>query len=119
MIRTFPLISRFAPLRRLFLWRHRLDGLELIDEIRDEDTFVFRCLHWDPQTHQCRDYRNRPCMCRDYPRPLLFSPSPTFLPGCGYYARAENAEKIRESLRELDLPPETIRELEEKMHARD
>lgn len=121
-----PMIPAFAPvfylksLRWLFLTWHRVvNGFELLKELRTERIFVFRCTHLDPDTRQCDSYSSRPGMCRDYPRVLLYGPNPKFLPQCTYYPVAVNADLIRESLRDLDLPPEKIAELEEKFNAGD
>jgi hypothetical protein len=45
-------------------------------------------------------------MCRDYPRLLLWQPTPELLPGCGYRAIVPNADGLRESLARLDLTTE-------------
>lgn len=39
---------------------------------------LYTCRHWDPETHRCDDYENRPGMCSAYPygAECLF--------GCGY-----------------------------------
>jgi hypothetical protein len=44
-------------------------------------------------------------MCRDYPRNLLWQPSPEMLPGCGYRATPPNAPGLRASLSRLPLSP--------------
>ena len=40
---------------------------------------VFSCIHWDRVTHLCRDYENRPKMCRDYPYSAACE-----VPGCEF-----------------------------------
>jgi Fe-S-cluster containining protein len=33
----------------------------------DPEAQYYRCVHWDEDTRLCRNYENRPGMCRDYP----------------------------------------------------
>lgn len=103
----------------ILTWHRVVNGLELIREDRKGRTFVFRCLHWDPETKLCDSYATRPGMCRDYPRPLLYSSMPDFLPECGFHALILNADEIRGSLDELGLPAEKRAELERRLRVRE
>lgn len=92
-------------LRRLFLaWQRRINGFELVRREEDGRLFVFCCTHFDRQTRTCDSYDSRPGLCRDYPRLLLWSANPEFLPGCGYRARPPNADGLSRALDSLDLP---------------
>ncbi|MBX3730924.1 MAG: YkgJ family cysteine cluster protein [Candidatus Sumerlaeia bacterium] len=120
MIQTGPFIANGRLLRRLFLaWHRRVNGFELLEHDRLRRTFVFRCTHFDPATRRCDSYAHRPGMCRDYPRLLLWEPTPPFLPGCGYRAISPNARRVAELLDAEDLPPETREELKRRLHAKD
>jgi hypothetical protein len=93
--------------RRLFLsWQRQVNGFELEREDAQEQTFVFRCTHYDRATRSCDSYGSRPGMCRDYPQLLLWQPRPRLLPGCGYRVRPPNAAGLRESLGRLELTAE-------------
>jgi len=95
----------FMPVaRRLFLaWQRHVNGFELLSRERKGRTFVFRCTHFDVSSRSCDSYGSRPGMCRDYPRLLLWQPSPDLLPRCGYRARAPNADALAESLARAEL----------------
>jgi hypothetical protein len=98
--------------RRLFLsWQRRVNGFELSARDAGSRTFVFRCTHFDPATRSCDSYDSRPGICRDYPRLLLWQPSPEMLPGCGYRPVAPNAARLRQALAARDLTPEQRRRL--------
>ena len=45
-------------------------------------------------------------MCRDYPRNLVESPVPQFLPDCTHCAVHRHAADVLESIDDLDLSPE-------------
>lgn len=95
--------SRFVwyvpTLRRAFLWWQRqVNGFELVKRDLSGRTFVFSCTHFDPETRRCDSYESRPGICRDYPRALLWQPTPEMLSGCGYRPLAPNANRLREAL---------------------
>jgi hypothetical protein len=93
-------------LRWLFLaWQRRVNGFELASADGRTRAFVFRCSHFDRRTRSCDSYDSRPAICRDYPRHLLWQPSPELLPGCGYRVVAPNAAGLRASIERLDLSP--------------
>ncbi len=118
MIQTFPYILYFRSIRWCLLTWHRVvNGFEFMAENRKTGVVMFRCTHYVEETKQCDSYESRPGMCRDYPRNLLYDPVPNFLPGCGHSAESKNADLIRESFKDLDLPPEKRKELEEKFFA--
>jgi len=99
-------------LRRLFLsWQRKVNGFELQARDMGSRSFVFRCTHFDPATRSCDSYDSRPGICRDYPRLLLWQPSPELLPGCGYRPVARNAAGLRRALAVRDLSPEQRRRL--------
>ena len=92
--------------RRLFLaWQRRVNGFELVSEDARARVFVFRCRHFDRATRSCDSYDSRPGMCRDYPRNLMWQPSPDLLPACGYRATPPNAAGLRATIDRLDLTP--------------
>ena len=66
----------------------------LVEERRRERLFGFKCTHYDVATRSCDSYSSRPGMCRDYPRGLLYQPSPAILPGCGYRPVSRNAAEL-------------------------
>lgn len=91
--------------QRLFLaWQRHVNGFVLVERVRQGRLLVFRCTHFDAATRRCDSYGSRPGMCRDYPRVLLWQPSPEMLPGCGYRPVAPNAARL---LRVLDAQPLT------------
>jgi hypothetical protein len=93
-------------LRRLFLaWQRRVNGFELASADPHARLFVFRCSHFDRARRSCDSYGSRPGMCRDYPRNLMWQPSPELLPPCGHFATPPNAEGLRASIDRLDLTP--------------
>ena len=104
-------------LRRLFLWwQERVNGFVLTASDPATRTFVFRCTHFDRATRSCDSYDSRPGMCRDYPRLLLWQPSPDFLPGCGYRAVLPNAAGLREALESRPLDPRQRARLAKALH---
>jgi len=93
--------------RSAFLWwQRRVNGFDLARVDDEDQTFVFRCTHFDLGTRSCDSYDSRPAMCRDYPRLLLWQPNPELLPGCGYKARPPNAAGLRGAIDRADLTPE-------------
>jgi hypothetical protein len=97
----------FLPsVRRLFLaWQRRVNGFDLVSADARARLFVFRCSHFDRATLSCDSYDSRPGFCRDYPRLLLWQPSPEMLPPCGYRAIPPNAAGLRASIDRLDITP--------------
>jgi len=120
-----PMIQMYWPLFQLRsarwlmrLWHGKINGFVWIGDDKKSHSLIFRCEHWDPETKQCDSYGSRPGMCRDYPRPLLYHPTPGFLEGCGYYAQHKNASNIRARLEGMNLPEGQRKYLEDKLHAR-
>lgn len=102
-----PLTWSLPLLRRLFLaWQRRVNGFDLVRPDPQAQAFVFRCRHYERSTRSCDSYDSRPGVCRDYPRNLMWQPSPELLPGCGYRAVPPNAAGLRAALDRLDLTPE-------------
>jgi hypothetical protein len=92
--------------RRLFLaWQRRVNGFELVSADARARVFVFRCTHFDRAARSCDSYDSRPGPCRDYPRLLLWQPSPELFPPCGYRVSPPNAAGLRASIDRLDLTP--------------
>ena len=119
-IPIFPLFFYFKSLRwAVITWQRNINGFEFIAENRKDKCLIFRCTHLDPITRHCDSYNSRPGMCRDYPRNQLDSPAPVFFEGCGYRAEPRNAEKLKESLEALDLPPETLQKLKQDLQLED
>jgi hypothetical protein len=93
--------------RRLFLaWQRRVNGFELVSADARARAFVFRCSHFDRATRSCDSYDSRPGMCRDYPRNLMWQPSPELLPACGYRAIPTNAAGLGAAIEKANLTPE-------------
>lgn len=116
-IRVHALVWLAPRLRRLFLWWHEtVNGFVLVEARRRERTFVFRCTHFDRASRACDSYASRPGMCRDYPRALLFQPSPELLPGCGYRPLARNAAELRRALDGAALSDEQRARLRSELH---
>jgi len=112
-------IYRINLSRRLCLWwHHHVNGFVYIGEDPESSAFIFRCTHWDVDRRRCDSYATRPGMCRDYPLPLLQSSKPDFFSECGFYPVYRNADAMREALEDLDLSPEKLEELTEKLHLR-
>ncbi len=117
MVSVLPPCFHLKSVRWLILTWHRVvNGFVHVGDDRPTHTFIFRCTHYDPRTRRCDSYDSRPGMCRDYPRNLLHSPAPEFLPKCGFYALHRDAERIRASLRELQLPPDQQRAVEARFY---
>jgi Fe-S-cluster containining protein len=115
-----PLFFRLRLTRWIILEWHRLvNGFEYVDEDRKRRLLVFHCTHFDAVTRRCDAYESRPGLCRDYPRNLLYSSKPDLFPECGFYALHRNAAGFRDALERLDLPPEKLAELKEKLHLRE
>ena len=106
-------IWSMAAARGLFLaWHRRVNGFELVSEDARAGAFVFRCSHFDRATRSCDSYGSRPGMCRDYPRNLMWQPSPELLPACGYRAMPPNAAGLRAAIDRAEISPgqrETLR----------
>lgn len=103
--------------RRLFLWWQRaVNGFVLLEARRPERTFVFRCTHFDPATRLCDSYESRPGMCRDYPRALLYQPSPEMMEGCGYRPVLPQAARFLRVLDQQTLTPEQQARLRRGLH---
>jgi len=94
-LQASPLVRRLATLRRLFLWwQEQVNGFVLVEDRAGEETFVFRCTHFDPVARACDSYDSRPGICREYPRLQLWQAGPEFLPGCGYRAVDPKASRF-------------------------
>ena len=116
-IRVHGLMWLAPTLRRAFLWwQAKVNGFELVEARRSERTFVFRCTHFDRATRCCDSYSSRPGMCRDYPRALLYQPSPALLPGCGYRPLARNAAELRRALLARPLSDEQRARLHRELY---
>jgi hypothetical protein len=116
-IRVHALVFLQPALRRVFLfWHERVNGFVLAAARRAERTFVFRCTHFDRETRLCDSYSSRPGLCRDYPRGLLFQPSPELLPGCGYRPVARNAAHLMRVLQDQPLTDEQRARLARDLH---
>jgi uncharacterized protein len=103
-------------LRAAFLgWQRAVNGFELTGRDRAARVFVFRCTHFDPATRSCDSYSSRPGMCRDYPRALLWQPSPELLPGCGYRPVVWNARGLAQALDAARLTEEQREKLRREL----
>ena len=117
MIQIFPLFFYLRSSRWLIKkWHQLVNGFEYIGEDRRAKSFIFRCTHWDPETKMCDSYDSRPGMCRDYPRPLLYQPNPTFLKPCSFFPVDKNADRMLDALEDLDLSEEQLNTLKQKLH---
>ncbi len=113
-------VFRLRFLRKSFLWWHRrVNGFLYVGDDRESRAFVFTCSHWDGEKRRCDCYSTRPGMCRDYPRALVQSTKPEFFKECGFHPVYRNADLMREALQAEGLPPEKLRDLEEKLHLRE
>lgn len=116
-IRVHALLFHLPLARRAFLWWQRVvNGFELTEADRARRLFLFRCTHFDRETRSCDSYQSRPGPCRDYPRALLEQPTPEFLPGCGYRARAPRAQRFLRVLDEHGLGEEQKAKLRKELH---
>ena len=105
--------------RAFLAWQRHVNGFTLTRRDEQARAFVFRCSHFDPAARACDSYDSRPGMCRDYPRILLWSANPEFLPGCRYRARPPNAEGLRRSIDALELTPQQRARLSEGLRIED
>jgi Fe-S-cluster containining protein len=104
-------------LRAAFLgWQKHVNGFALVEARRSIRCFIFRCTHFDEATRTCDSYDSRPGACRDYPRLLLYQPSPEMMPGCGYRAVAKNAAGLEAELRARNLPEEQLIKLRKGLY---
>ena len=104
-------------LRASFLWwQEVVNGFVLVETRRADRTFVFRCTHFDPATRACDSYESRPGMCRDYPRALLYQPTPEMLPGCGYRPVLPHAARFLRVLNDQSLTAEQKARLRRGLH---
>ena len=116
-VRVHALVWLAPLLRRSFLWwQEKVNGFVLVELLRRERTFVFRCTHFDLATRSCDSYASRPGMCRDYPRALLYQASPELLPGCGYRPLARNAAALKRALDARPLSAEQRERLARQLH---
>jgi len=116
-IRVHALVWLAPLLRRAFLWWQRaVNGFVLVELLRAERTFVFRCTHFDRASRSCDSYASRPGMCRDYPRALLYQANPELLPGCGYRPLARNAAALKRALDARPLSAEQRERLARELH---
>jgi hypothetical protein len=116
-VRANAVVWHVPTLRSAFLWwQESVNGFELAEAVAGDRLFVFRCTHFDWTTRSCDSYASRPGMCRDYPRALLFQPSPELLPGCGYRALPPNAAGLRRSLEAQGLAPGQLERLKKDLH---
>jgi uncharacterized protein len=116
-VRANAAVWHVRSLRRAFLWwQGQVNGFELARTVAGSRLFVFRCTHFDWTTRSCDSYDSRPGMCRDYPRALLFQPSPEMLDGCGYRALPPNADGLRRALEAQGLAPAQLERLKEELH---
>jgi uncharacterized protein len=103
-------------LLRAFVWWQRVvNGFALVREERKEGALVFTCTHFDTTTRQCDSYATRPGMCRDYPRLLLDDREPAFFDGCGYRARAPNADALLASLAAQNIDGDKLVQIKRKL----
>jgi Fe-S-cluster containining protein len=117
MIQAYPLLFYFKSVRWVLkTWHGLINGFEFIDEDRKAKCLVFCCTHLDPQTRRCDSYDSRPGLCRDYPRNQLDFANPGFLEGCSYQAVLKNGDALSASLDTLDLPPEQLASLKQKLN---
>jgi Fe-S-cluster containining protein len=117
MIQVYPPLFYFKSIRWVLkTWHDRINGFEFVDEDRKGKCLIFRCAHLDLQTRQCDSYDSRPGLCRDYPRNQLDFANPGFLDGCTYQAVLKNGEALGASLDSLDLPPEKLTALKQKLN---
>jgi uncharacterized protein len=115
-IRVLSIVWLQPLLRRAFLWwQEKVNGFTLVDARRAERLFVFRCSHFDWAKHSCDSYASRPGMCRDYPRLLLYQPTPEMHSGCGYRPVARNAAHMLRVLQNQPLTDEQRARLAREM----
>lgn len=110
-------VFHLRSLRAPFLWWQRVvNGFELRAQDPRLRLFVFNCTHFDATSRTCDSYGSRPGMCRDYPRLLMWQPSPEMLPGCGYRPVDPRASRLRQALEAQPLTPEQRERLRRGLH---
>ncbi len=102
--------------RAMALWQRWVNGFVLTAVNRREGTMAFTCTHFDRETRRCDSYDTRPGMCRDYPRALLDQPAPELFEGCGFRARAVNADGMLQALIDQGIEGEQLVQLKKKLY---
>lgn len=74
-----------------------------IDRWGSKEGWLFRCKHFDEESHDCRIYDRRPKMCRDYPYG-----EPCDFEGCTYTPEKDDEEETGRLAQETG--PKTNRE---------
>ncbi len=110
----------FLPLvSRVWLWWQRVvNGFIVVDRLREERAFVFRCTHFDPATRKCDSYDARPGMCRDYPRMQLEAPMPELFDRCGHKVVAKGGAQMIEALRARGIEGEQLVQITTRLKLR-
>ena len=117
VIQILPLFYRFRTIRRALIgWQRHINGFEYVGSDRNNCAFIFRCTHFDHESRKCDSYGNRPGICRDYPKNLVYDTNPEFFPECGHYAVYRKAEQLRKALEKADISPEKREELFRRLH---
>ncbi len=110
------LVYFVPPLRALFLWWQRaVNGFLYKRDERRGYAFLFSCTHFDETTRRCRDYDNRPGICRDYPRMLLEGADPQLFDGCGYRPVAHNGASMIAALEERGVGGEQLVQIKRRL----
>ena len=74
-------------------------------EIVGQDDFglIFSCRKYDTEKKLCKDHKNRPSICKNYPSEEIFSFGAQLQDNCGYYF--EPIEKFNEVLDKIMKRP--------------
>ena len=75
--------------------------IEAIDS--DEFGLIFKCNKYDDVKRICKDHKNRPSICRNYPSEGIFSFGAQLQEDCGY--RFEPIEKFCEVFEKVNKKP--------------
>lgn len=76
---------------------------------KDDFGLIFECNKFDKEKKLCTDHKNRPPICKNYPREEIFKMGASLQDGCGY--RFEPIEKFDEVFKKVLKHP--VKEFEE------
>lgn len=81
-----PLLLKYPFLIKIIIKFYELTNtFKYLGFSTEENALLFSCLSYDYSTQQCKIYKHRPAVCREYPRINFFN-KPILIKNCGYKA---------------------------------
>ena len=115
-VRVSRFVWSFSLLGGLVLWwYHAVYGFRLLERDASQRAFIFRCTHFQPDAGSCDSYASRPGMCRDYPRMLLYQPSPELFESCTHRPVYRHSDRFLAALDGKSIDDEKLSEVKEKL----